>query len=712
MSLAISQQFNRFVEFASGENGHGMDSIARAGDIAAGGMFAGRAIKEAEGDSLRKLRRSDDLQRENDMARKLFRQAVVEIFGGESRIPKSVKDAMKLKDYDQGKPLTARRILAVKAAIDVYAERAAAALDRAKAAATQALFYGSANDPVSPEKRAKIDRVLTVAVNAAVTDTDALEVVIACGKSIVETGDRNLRTEDAIKNRVAKLLGNVAELRAVAKGNQKVFSAGIAFLKDMRGKPVPDGMIKTLVETSMKQSIGEIKALNADSSGMKLHKAVVQMYKNVEKAMEAADSFRVTGREGEIKVVFRDFCVLLMLGRIGDEALPGIKTLLEHKGAVLNTFYGDIAGNFHFNGVDPAIREYMALPARNCTDIIEKIYMQLQVRQGIGEGEIHQLPFVRNANYMRPNRPNYVDIDMGDVAESIRDRAEEYAQQDRDDCLKNRVAGNGRGASKVRAVFDRALPPTVFDPIDKFQKATNKTIRGLINQMVCYARYSHVDNDYHDSRFNYPFLNGIFSVELPGVGVLARNNIEDAYNKLASFVTRGAKNTAAELDEREKKKLLTLLAFLNESTHGFAEKGAKLALDPSGRDDGKFATEKRNARCKFSLSFEQDNSLVIKYEQEYDLASLSIKNGQGAMDNVPVKAGSKLNAGYEVRLPAAEFERFVDLDFSTYDDDAVEEWIADPTVEKPYQNIKPTLGEGFGFSNSVEVSSSFKITVN
>jgi hypothetical protein len=207
-------------------------------------------------------------------------------------------------------------------------------------------------------------------------------------------------------------------------------------------------------------------------------------------------------------------------------------------------------------------------------------------------------------------------------------------------------------------------------------------------------------------------LNGIFSVELPGVGVLNRNNIEDAYNKLASFVTRGAKNTAAELDEREKKKLLTLLAFLNESTQAFAEKGAKLALDPSGRDDGKLATEKRNARCKFSLSFEHDNRLVIKYEQEYDLASLSIKNGQGAMDNVPVKAGSKLNVGYEVRLPAAEFERFVDLDFSTYDDDAVEEWIADPTVEKPYQNIKPRLGEGFGFSNSVEVESSFKITVN
>ena len=712
MALAINQQFTRFVEFASGDNAHGMDSIARAGGIAQGGILAGRAIKEAEGDSIGKIRRSDDLQRENDMARKLFRQSVVEIFGGETKIPKSVKDAMKLKDYDQGKPLTARRILAVKAAIDVYAARAAEALDRAKEVARGALFYGNENDPVSPEKRAQIDRVLTVAVNAAVTDTDALEVVVACGKSIVETGDRNLRTEDAIKDRVAKLLANVAELRAVAKGNQKVFSAGIAFLKDMRGKPVPDGMIKTLVETSMKQSMGAIKTLNADSSGMKLHKAVVQMYKNVEKAMDAADSLRVTGREGEIRVLFRNFCVLLMLGRIGDEALPGIKTLLERKGAVLNAFYGDIAGNFHFDGVDPAIREYMALPARNCTDIIEITYMQLQVRQGVGEGGIHQMPFVRDANYRWPDRPNYVDINAMDVASSIRDRAEEYAQQDRDDCLKNRVAGNGRGASKVRAVFDRALRPTVFDPIGKFQNATNKTIRGIINHDFCKKRKDGGYNGYRDVAFQFNLSNRLINVTLPGGVVLDPQNIEDAYDKLAAFITKGTKNTAAELDDREKKKLLSLLALLDEANYESAEKGAMLALDPAGRDGGRLDTRKRNARCQFTLSFDIDNKLVVKCEREYELARLRVKNEQGAMENVAFKAGSKVASSHEIIIPADEFDRLVDLDFEAYDDAPVQQRLNDPTVEKPYQNIKQSLGNGFGFSNRVEVYSSFKITVN
>ena len=56
--------------------------------------------------------------RANNATRDAFRQAVADMFGGKNHIPDSVKDAMKLEDYGKGKPLTARRILAVKAAID------------------------------------------------------------------------------------------------------------------------------------------------------------------------------------------------------------------------------------------------------------------------------------------------------------------------------------------------------------------------------------------------------------------------------------------------------------------------------------------------------------------------------------------------------------------------------------------------------------------
>ena len=40
------------------------------------------------------------------------------MFGSEANIPRSVREAMNLDDFGQGKPLTARRIIAVKAEVD------------------------------------------------------------------------------------------------------------------------------------------------------------------------------------------------------------------------------------------------------------------------------------------------------------------------------------------------------------------------------------------------------------------------------------------------------------------------------------------------------------------------------------------------------------------------------------------------------------------
>ena len=54
----------------------------------------------------------------NDRTRDLFKNAVVDMFGGEARVPESVEKAMLLCDYGDGKTLTARRIMAVKDAID------------------------------------------------------------------------------------------------------------------------------------------------------------------------------------------------------------------------------------------------------------------------------------------------------------------------------------------------------------------------------------------------------------------------------------------------------------------------------------------------------------------------------------------------------------------------------------------------------------------
>ena len=64
--------------------------------------------------------RTDDEKRLNNETRAAFKQAVIDIFGTSvNDVPKRVRDAMKLSKFDNtGRPLTARRIIAVSKAID------------------------------------------------------------------------------------------------------------------------------------------------------------------------------------------------------------------------------------------------------------------------------------------------------------------------------------------------------------------------------------------------------------------------------------------------------------------------------------------------------------------------------------------------------------------------------------------------------------------
>ena len=126
VTSGYSAQFDQFVKFAQAK-GVSAKSIARLGSDA---TLADREIFAADkggvGGFAALFRRKED-KSANDAARALFKKSVLAMFGNDmSRVPENVKKAMALKDYGagegstSGKPLTARRILAVKAAIDDF----------------------------------------------------------------------------------------------------------------------------------------------------------------------------------------------------------------------------------------------------------------------------------------------------------------------------------------------------------------------------------------------------------------------------------------------------------------------------------------------------------------------------------------------------------------------------------------------------------------
>ena len=112
--------FRAFVDFASAaKKGSAIAQLGGDKNAVAGtGALAGRSIvAKTTRDSIGNVGRLSASRDVNNAVRDHFMQTIIDMFGGASKVPKNVQDAMKLQDYGKGKPLTARRIMAVAAAV-------------------------------------------------------------------------------------------------------------------------------------------------------------------------------------------------------------------------------------------------------------------------------------------------------------------------------------------------------------------------------------------------------------------------------------------------------------------------------------------------------------------------------------------------------------------------------------------------------------------
>lgn len=121
MSVELNATFNQFVNWAQNKADENATAFAQN---AIGQKVSSFTVSEHAGDKIGVagwLKRTSMMQRENNTTRDIFKNAVIDMFGGLSKIPESVLKAMELDNFKgSGKPLSARRILAVKTAIDQY----------------------------------------------------------------------------------------------------------------------------------------------------------------------------------------------------------------------------------------------------------------------------------------------------------------------------------------------------------------------------------------------------------------------------------------------------------------------------------------------------------------------------------------------------------------------------------------------------------------
>ena len=284
-------QFKQFTDFAKTSGGTGGRTVVQVGSqlgAAGNGAFASISAKSRL-DFIGNIGRRKQSKDENDDVRDLFKEAVVKMCGcaNEQHLPETVKTAMKLEDFDKGKPLTARRILAVQTAVKQHELETA--------------IEAALGISLSANKALK-ERINT-AVAACGGDEDAFAVLQQTWKTILFTNGDDLigpfaqtdpvpRANRAISSKVSALVSDIQSLRKITGGDQALFDAAKPFLAFKDDKHPLSNSLLTSIVSSVQQlhrlHFRPLADLHANPSTEGVYEASLELHDMINSVMASS----------------------------------------------------------------------------------------------------------------------------------------------------------------------------------------------------------------------------------------------------------------------------------------------------------------------------------------------------------------------------------------------------------------------------------------
>ena len=628
-------QFTQFLQFA---NASGEKDVARLG---ATDRLGTRTITAHQGDSVHAFHRSAEAKIHNDATRTAFRNAVAAMFGGERNIPENVKKAMLLSDYGKGKPLTARRILAVKAEVDKVVADAPGKCEARLA-----------------ELGRKVDATSKALIREAIQechcDKDLLDIVTRNIDRFVLRPGRTPPTAQTVRTHVAELAASFAELRQAANGDEGVLTAGRRFLTFLLGASLPRGLVSALVGSARTMELGHIHALSPDSSEIDIHRALSQLNRNTDAAM-ASTGADAAITEAPERAACRKFLAELMLRRGGDGAVARARAALETESAhKLATFYYDLAEilpqnsqNFDFTEDDGTAshtgaigygeRMYAGGQANAYTAKLDELKAAVDAATGVPDEANHSIPPLRNP-VRAQDIPGHAEI-VGDIVRAGRLQGDREAQL----FVNEVVQGRGPGAGVLRDIFAvRTEQKKPHDPKDAMMQVCQVGMKPRIAQGVADDARRFAGGTIADAKA--AFLNAVArgtTILMPGETPLS-GDPDKAFDQFAELVTKGAKHRFEDLDAKERHKAFVAMALVTRNVEQSAMTGLAEALDPHPGANGPkptFLTETNPANGTRTMSFKWDGdgfSVSIDFHREVTALRIPVAPGlAGAVVNAP-----------------------------------------------------------------------------
>ena len=592
----------------------------------------------------------------NNEVRTLFRDAVARMFGGEEHMPAAVKKAMKLDDYGKGRPLTARRILAVQSAVAQIAAKHDTLLQQGLAA------YGDR------DRNGVAQNLIHLAFASCHGNADAMDVVDKHLLSIIETGGGDLRGEQEVKTRVEGLVATLAQLKTLSRKNPVVYSAGKEMLL-LGGKPVPPEIVAGLVRAANRAPLNRLRRLDDASTGVEIHQALRQFYDALVAAMDATGAAKKFADAPEMKTAVREFAAMIILSRCGASALGNIRDALN----------------------DPAT-SHLAAYFTQCADGTMTLpgNVSRETKAGVREaGQIagnylNLLAFCVQKNLERV-APGAQPVEIGAcngkpdieglggnalIAETV-SMARFINSRNVDDYVDATVKGQGPAADEAKRIVRNKLGEA-NNPSRKLGARLGANAEAMMNITLCGEMQKLAAGQ--ASQFEKDIARGINATLRDGDRTIKlSNNLATARDELARFVTGDDDARYDTLQPAARNKVHLLMALLSQETEKAGENGTQYALNPRESDPiFNLGTPPRGTgrtTRAFTIDKRDDGGISLKYEMDKQLNSFQALD-QGAEDHA-LAPESNFKCVLRYGLEGGEFNRVANLDYAPYDDEQV-----------------------------------------
>ncbi len=568
------KRYDGFVEFAK-----------QSGKRTIAGSIDGMGVVKATDkfDFIGNIGRGSGARDVNKNIRAHFLDTIVKMCGVSNKdmLPESVKAAMKLEDYnDKGKPLTARRIIAVSKAVERHVDSFAIPI------MSRACALGEKADVELKER-------IKVAVKTCIDDADVLDVVEKGILGIIledgvahHTGkDTGFRSADDIAAKVAEIAANVDELRRAANGDKAILEAGKRCLAGINGRAVtfPPGQFRIMIGNvaagvaALKNSSFKANIRNGDADHL------IEATREFEQALDAAmgtraDLYEPSEGDTDAIVCRRNFLTGLILQKCDAELPQLVRGALRSDSAetVKGVYQGIISERTGANG------EATVRGKQLCELEIVQSHSRRMDYLFAGascmcppDTSVRLPPDMSRATVgAKPNPRDWGGL--GKLRESIAAETQRKMEDNQERYLSLFTGGSGVGHDIFKLAFTRKMndvyPPSKAMPGYFTDGITHVLGRGLAGKAG-----NAIDRLKAVATQKSAFKEACAKAEITIGGVRISHDIDEARKQIAMFLNLNP----SKLGDADKLKIEAIISLITKGVAEAAFKGPAVGLNPA-----------------------------------------------------------------------------------------------------------------------------------